>query len=531
MKFDPHYCYDALVVGSGATGAVAAHTLAQQGFKVLVLEAGADKTVGEALGAEPLNSLRRLAHLSAGHHLLQSQHPGYWKNNPDLYVNEQQNPYTTPADQPFLWTRGRQVGGKSLSWGGITLRLSDNEFNQAWPLNHSELSPHYSALEQQLGVWGGRDGLKLLPDGEFAPPAAFTPGELHLQGACTQLGLPFIASRGFPRHQAKRDGPWPRFSAQGGALAAALATGLVTLRSGAVVAELLLSPSQDQLEGVLFIDATSGAMHRAKAKLVLLCASTIESLRLLLLSRDDRCSKGLIDPHGLIGLGLMDHVSVARFFALPPQAPAPLGTGLSGAESAFIPNTGDGYGLWCGVQRIDPPALLRRDPKAAIGFLIGHGEVLPDPSNRVCLDHSRFDAWGLPVAHIAMAWGMAEQTLVNLMLSRIQTVVQAAGGEIKPIEDLFRLALIEPWLTASAAGSQAVPPPGYYIHELGGAPMGDKPERSVLDRWNRFHTCSNLLVTDGSCWPSSGWQSPTLTSMALTRRACLQAVENRAKSN
>ncbi|MCP9795128.1 GMC oxidoreductase, partial [Synechococcus lacustris] len=247
-------------------------------------------------------------------------------------------------------------------------------------------------------------------------------------------------------------------------------------------------------------------------------------LRLLLLSRDDRCSKGLIDPHGLIGLGLMDHVSVARFFALPAQAPAPLGTGLSGAESAFIPNTGEGYGLWCGVQRFDPPALLRRDPKAAIGFLIGHGEVQPNPSNRVCLDHGRCDAWGLPVAHIAMAWGMAEQTLVNLMLSRMQTVVQAAGGEIKPIEDLFRLALIEPWLTASAAGSQAVPPPGYYIHELGGAPMGDNPERSVLDRWNRFHTCSNLLVTDGSCWPRSGWQSPTLTSMALTRRACLAAI-------
>ncbi|PSI00654.1 GMC oxidoreductase, partial [Synechococcus lacustris] len=81
-----------------------------------------------------------------------------------------------------------------------------------------------------------------------------------------------------------------------------------------------------------------------------------------------------------------------------------------------------------------------------------------------------------------------------------------------------------PWLTASAAGSQAVPPPGYYIHELGGAPMGDNPERSVLDRWNRFHTCSNLLVTDGSCWPRSGWQSPTLTSMALTRRACLAAI-------
>jgi choline dehydrogenase-like flavoprotein len=525
MRFDPHFCYDAIVVGSGATGAVAAHTLAQQGLRVLVLEAGSQQSPGQAFGFEPLNSLRRITQLSAGKQLRQSEHPGYWKNNPNLYVDEVLNPYTTPPDRPFLWTRGRQVGGKSLSWGGITLRLSDQEFQQGWPICHQDLNPHYSALEQQLGVWGARDGLALLPDGNFAPPAPFTPGELLLQQACKKLGLPFIASRGFARHQPHQDGPWPRYCAQGGALKAAMATGLVTLRSGAIVAQLLLTPAQDQLEGVLFIDAATGAMHRAMAKLVLLCASTIESLRLLLLSRDDRCSNGLIDPEGLLGLGLMDHVSVARFFTLPPQPAALPGTGLSGAESAFIPNTGDGYGLWCGVQRFDPPALLRRDAKAAIGFLIGHGEVLPDRRNFVALDFDCSDAWGLPVPHISMAWGQAEQQLVDLMLARIELVVNTANGEIKPIEELFRLALIEPWVKKSAAGSQEVPPPGYYIHELGGAPMGDNAAVSVLDRWNRFRTCPNLLVTDGTCWTSSGWQSPTLTSMALTRRACIAAIK------
>jgi choline dehydrogenase-like flavoprotein len=110
------------------------------------------------------------------------------------------------------------------------------------------------------------------------------------------------------------------------------------------------------------------------------------------------------------------------------------------------------------------------------------------------------------------------------MLARIEAVATAAGGQVRPLEDLVAMPLIEPWVRASAAGSPAPGPPGYYIHELGGAPMGDDPATSVLDRWNRCHTCSNLLVTDGASWPGSGWQSPTLTSMALTRRACLAAV-------
>ncbi|MGB1002220.1 MAG: FAD-dependent oxidoreductase, partial [Prochlorococcaceae cyanobacterium] len=224
-RFDPTLTYDAVVVGSGATGAVAAQTLAEQGLQVLVLEAGPELSAQQALGSEPRNIARRFQHLLAGRHRLQSQHPGYWKNNPDLYIDEQLNPYTTPAEQPFLWTRGRQVGGKSLSWGGITLRLSEREFAQGWPVGHEDLAPHYSALEQQLGVWGHRDGLELLPDGDYQPAAAFTPGEVHLGKTCAALDLPFIASRGFARHRPSRDGPWPRFSAQGGALQAALASG------------------------------------------------------------------------------------------------------------------------------------------------------------------------------------------------------------------------------------------------------------------------------------------------------------------
>ena len=95
-----------------------------------------------------------------------------------------------------------------------------------------------------------------------------------------------------------------------------------------------------------------------------------------------------------------------------------------------------------------------------------------------------------------------------------------------PINQLFKIPLMETFLENAVALKEEAPPPGYYIHEVGGAPMGVNAEDSVLDRFNRLWQCQNVLVVDGSCWPSSGWQSPTLTMMAITRRACKEALSH-----
>ncbi|MFM7085386.1 MAG: GMC oxidoreductase [Cyanobium sp.] len=535
--------FDAVVVGAGANGGVAAMVLAEAGLQVLVLEAGPEISPARLRNVEPLHSLQRLARISAGAQRLQANHPGYWKHNPALFVDERAQPYSTPADAPFLWTRGRQVGGKSLTWGGITLRLSDHEFRAAerdgigpcWPIGTAELSPYYSRLERLLGVHGASDGLPQLPDGDCLPPLPFTPAEQHLGKAIArELGLPLIHSRGFALHRPTPEQPWPRSSAQGVTLARALATGRVQLRPDSVVSHLEFNPATDRAEAVVMIDSRSRQQLRIEAPLVVLCASTIETVRILLHSSEGQRRHGLIDPSGGLGRHLMDHISTCRFFSIP-DLPAPSeATELSGAGSCFIPNTlnldGDGalpfrrgYGIWTALQRFDPPAPLRRRPGEAVGFLIAHGEVLSDPANRISLDPVLRDAWGLPAPHIACRWGENETAMVAHMHGRMQEVVAAAGGTIRPLEDLFHMPLIEPLLRRSAAVRPEAPPPGYYIHELGGARMGNSADASVVDPWNRCWRAPNLLVTDGACWPTAAWQSPTLTEMAITWRACAAA--------
>jgi choline dehydrogenase-like flavoprotein len=237
----------------------------------------------------------------------------------------------------------------------------------------------------------------------------------------------------------------------------------------------------------------------------------------------------------------MDHISTCRFFQVPSRSGRQSlqdldpSSQLSGAGSFFLPfgslppkrdgllPFSRGYGLWGAINRFDPPWWLKRNPDCRLGFLIGHGEVLPSDQNRVTLSET-VDRWGVPIPHISCRWGTNETAMVAHMHSMMNEAIALGGGEIQALTDLVKMPLIEPVIANMEAMKAGAPPPGYYVHELGGAPMGNDENNSVVDAWNRLWRCPNVLVVDGSCWATSAWQSPTLTMMAITRRACLQAV-------
>ncbi len=544
--------YEAIVIGSGATGGVAALTLAQAGVKVLIVEAGPKWEVSQALGSEPCNTFKRFFNLFTGVHKKQAQHPGFWKANPLLYANEKENIYDHPIDRPFIWTRGKQVGGKSLTWGGITLRLSDYDlqasktdgFGPTWPISYSDLSSHYLSLEKFLRIYGHKDGLDQLPDGEYIGSLPFTEIETHFINTIKyKLDYPIIHSRGFESHSSKDKNTWPRSSSIGSTLKAAISTGNVELLTEHIAERFIIQPNSNKAKGVIVVNQKNSERKQLNSNLIVLCASTINTIRILLSSESKNQENGFEDISGTLGTKLMDHISTCRFFSVPNlnnisnENNKESTKKLSGAGSFFIPfgnkasnykdvNFIRGYGIWGGIDRFDPPNFLKKNPATKLGFLIGHGEVLPYENNKVTLSRN-LDRWGLPIPFIDCKWGENELKMVTHMNSTIKKIIHTTGGEMLPLHKFINLPFLEKITNNSLATQLGPPPPGYYIHEVGGAAMGTSNQTSVVDKWNRLWNCKNVLVVDGACWPTSAWQSPTLTMMALTRRACLKAIQNK----
>ncbi len=539
--------YEAIIIGSGATGGVAALTLAQAGVRALVIEAGPELTAKEAIGSEPSNSINRMIGIISGKHRLQIQHPGYWKANPNLYINEKDNPYSFPKEKPFIWTQGRQVGGRSLTWGGITLRLSSSDlkaseidgYGPKWPIKYSQLKEHYSFLEKLLKVHGHKDQLDQLPDGYFIESLPFTPSEDYFaKVVSSKLGYPVIHSRGFGPYIDKSGNTWPSSSSPGSTLRMAIETGKIEMLSNHFVETLVIKG--ESATGLIAINVNDGSRIELNAKLIVLCASTIQTLKILLNTKS-KYNNSIINESGLLGCNLMDHISSCRFFTLPSSIKSNKSSHstdkiLSGAGSFFIPFGSNldkrkdidfirGYGIWGAIDRFNLPSILKKDPRSSMGFLIGHGEVLPYKSNKITLSDKK-DKWGIPIPHIEMEWKENEFKMVNHMNKIIEMSISAAGGEVLPLNKIVRMPLVEPLLNDALALQESPPPPGYYVHEVGGAPMGKSPMSSVLDPLNRLWRIQNVLVVDGACWPTSSWQSPTLTMMAITRRACIESTKS-----
>jgi len=371
--------YDAIVVGSGATGGIATLTLAEQGIKVLVIEAGPQVKRDEASNHEPKSTLKRFSGVITKKHANQFQHPGYWKNNPDLYSNELKHPNDFSKKKPFLWTQGKQYGGRSLTWGGITLRLSSEDFHPAkkdgfgpnWPIAYEEISPHYDIIENFCGIYGRKDDIKEGPNGKYIGEIPLTENEnVFGSKVKSKLNYPFIQSRGFDRNSSVKEKNWPKSSSVGSSLKKALDTGNVQIISNYLVESFEINKITELASKLTIVNLENGHKEVLDCDLILLCASTISTLRILLNSEYKSNSSGFKDNSGKLGKYLMDHISICRFFSVPKakNSDKPLYNppDLSGAGSFFIPfgsnlpeiddiNFHRGYRIWGAIDRLGIP--------------------------------------------------------------------------------------------------------------------------------------------------------------------------------
>jgi choline dehydrogenase-like flavoprotein len=544
--------FDAVVVGSGATGGWAAKRLAEAGLKVALLEAGRNISPKEFTEHMPAYKLqyRDMSPEIARTRPVQKQCYACMEYNYDWFVDDLKNPYSTPEGKPFTWQRLRIVGGRTLVWGRQSYRLSDLDlkaashdgYDQDWPFSYKDLAPYYDIVERYVGISGAPEGNGALPDGQFLPPMKMTCGEVRLRervqqhfGRTVTIGRTAILTQNHNgRLACHYCGPCERgcvtysyFSSPFTTVADAVKSGNCKLITNAVVAQVEMDNAENRARGVSYVDRLTHKTYQARGRTVILCAQALESTRILLNSSTREYPKGLANSSGAVGHYLMDHavgagaagemvefitshsasephrangIYVIRFrnLATGPRHPRFIrGYGYQGGAGMGFHFSAEGFGASY------KNAVRRGVYGAELGAF---GESLARWDNFCDIDPGLKDSWGIPALRINMTHGPNESAMMEDAAVAAAEMLEAAGAKNIKINTGLQM-------------------PGMAIHELGTARMGADSKKSVLDPWNQTHDVKNLFVMDGACFVSSGCQNPTLTMMAITVRACDRLVE------
>jgi choline dehydrogenase-like flavoprotein len=398
--------------------------------------------------------------------------------------------------------------------------MSNYEFKSAslrgsgadWPISYEDLAPYYDIVERTLGVHGMPAGIPNCPDGHFIGPAITTKlEEAFLTNVENRLPNVRVTYGRTVKYDTNRI-PLP--------LRLALATGRLDVKVDAVVSRLITDPKSGRATGVAYVDRSTMSTHAVYGKVVVLCASAFESVRILLNSASSKHPSGVGGSSGHLGRHVCDHIAFAQTGRVDEgdteSAPSEDGFDFA-ATGLYIPsfcNNGStnfpgGYGVQIGIGRGKPT-----------WSMFALGEMQPRYENHVSLDPTIKDAWGIPVARIECSHSQDDIDMVVHMRRWLPEIAAAGGLQIDTNHDLDRGNIVFRMLRSRVFADHGAYWPGAAIHESGGARMGDSPENSVLNSYCQCWDADNVFVTDGACFVSSGFQNHTLTLMALTVRAC-----------
>ena len=553
--------FDAIVVGSGISGGWAAKELTEKGLRVLLLERGRNvEHIKDYVNAT--KGVWEYAHRGGRTRAMEEAYPVLKRDYPlneknlDFWASDKDSPYT--EIKRFDWFRGYQVGGRSLMWGRQSYRLSDFDFEANaregiaidWPIRYADLAPWYDHVERHAGICGSREGMPQLPDGQFQPAMPLNCGEELVAG---RLARQFNGRRRIiPGRTANLTQPLEGrspcmyrnacslgcpygayFSTQSSTLPAAMKTGRLTLRPFAIATEVLYDRDRKRATGVRVLDAVTEQTTDFRARVVFLCASTLNTAWLLMRSATDVWPAGLGSSSGELGHNLMDHhfrcgangrlegmEDKYYYGSRPTGFYIPRYRNLFGDKRDYVRGFGyqggagrEGWGR--AVRELGVGAPFKEAMAQPGQWTIGataFGEMLPNHANRVTLDATKRDKWGLPVIAIDCATGENERLMRKDMMADMAAMLEACG--VKSVTTFDNQYF-----------------PGMGIHEMGTARMGRDPKTSVLNKWNQLWDAPNVFATDGSCMTSAACQNPSLTYMALTARAADHAVNELNRRN
>jgi choline dehydrogenase-like flavoprotein len=529
--------FDVCVIGSGAAGGVMAKELCEGGAKVVMLEAGKGIQPWELLSHKwpyelPFRGFRG-----------EKQAP--------FYQGDVAKSIAYADSDHISIDRVRVLGGRTMHWNAVTLRYAPRDFKEwsvqgieeDWPLTYEELEPYYDRIEQIIGVCGNDDHLEILPAGKnYLPPIPWRCSEHIMKRATDAMGIPLIAVR-----KAVLTRPYDKrlpchycghcmdgcdvasiFSSPDCMLPKARATGNFTLRQNALAREVLVD-REGLASGVSYIDTETRAEQQVKAKIVVVCCSTVESARLLLNSRSPKHPAGLANGNGKVGHNLNGHLNESVIIYLDELEGQKPSNQDGATDHVYVPRYNHlfgktdyigGWGFQVNYSSYMFPHQATRLPgygaafkqqvrRMQPGYLSfgGWGKVTSDDRNYVTVDPTRVDAHGIPtpVVHFRFSendhalWQAAKQSMLEVSSHMKGTVFTSFGQG----------------------------PTGFASHEVGTVRMGKDPRTSVLNSYCQARDVKNLFVTDGSCFTTSSEKNPTLTIMALSLRAADYIKEQR----